>query len=118
MFARGKRIAARCSRAMHLQCRRHEDPLPLLLSAAFHPAASPAPAATTFPRVSCRIARRCRCQGVNGDTYKDTSALEPDMTVIEALDYQPEFRSPISGITWPRWSMTNGSLTARGKARE
>ena len=63
-------------------------------------------------RVSCRIAA-CRYQGVNSDTYSRYSAPSPT-TVIEALDYQPEFARR-SGITWPRWSMTNGSLTAGQK---
>ena len=97
MFARGKRIAARCSRrAMHLQCR-HEDPLPPVAErCAAHPVASPALAADDFSACLAGLRGDAAAKGVNGDTYsRYTSALEPDMTVIEALDYQPEFRSPI-----------------------
>ena len=70
---------------------------PLLLSAALlTPVASPALAADDFSACLAGLRGDAAAKGVNGDTYsRYTSALEPDMTVIEALDYQPEFRSPI-----------------------
>ena len=67
----------------------------LLTTASTHAAPS---AADTLAFQSCldRLQPEARSKGVQSKTFERlTQGLEPDMGVIEKLDYQPEFRAPI-----------------------
>jgi lytic murein transglycosylase len=57
---------------------------------------SNANAAPEFAACLNRLQPAARAAGVSSDTYSRlTQGLEPDMSVIAKLDYQPEFRLPI-----------------------
>jgi glucose-6-phosphate 1-epimerase len=72
-------------------------PLPLL-SLLLVAAASPAAAAADPGFAACLDALRPQAvaAGIRGDTFdRHTAGLVPDPSVLESLDYQPEFRTPI-----------------------
>ena len=73
MFARGKRIAAPAA-TMHLQMS-HEDPLPLLLSAALLTPWQASLAADDFSACLAGLRGDAAAKGVNGDTYSRYPAL-------------------------------------------
>jgi lytic murein transglycosylase len=57
---------------------------------------APALASSDFRSCLNRLERRAAAKGVTEATLKrHTRGIEPDMTVIESLNYQPEFRTPI-----------------------
>lgn len=59
-------------------------------------ASNPARADAQFDACLARLAAPAQQAQVRADTYaRLTRGLEPDMSVIEKLDYQPEFRMPI-----------------------
>ncbi len=66
------------------------------LMAVLHGASNPARADAQFDACLARLAAPAQQAQVRADTYaRLTRGLEPDMSVIEKLDYQPEFRMPI-----------------------
>ncbi|MEZ5706537.1 MAG: lytic murein transglycosylase [Burkholderiaceae bacterium] len=69
----------------------------LLLAAAPLAQAQTSPAdSAEFQSCLQRLQPMATSKGVQGETFQRlTRGLEPDMGVIEKLDYQPEFRSPI-----------------------
>jgi lytic murein transglycosylase len=69
---------------------------PLFSALAVLSLALPAHANTSFDACLDRLQAPARTAGVSADTYlRLTRDLTPDMSVIEKLDYQPEFRLPI-----------------------
>lgn len=70
--------------------------LPPLLAGALLCAASLAHADAAFDACLASLSAPAQKAQVRADTYaRLTRGLEPDMSVIEKLDYQPEFRMPI-----------------------
>lgn len=64
-----------------------------MLAAAFATSAS---ADQDFGGCLAQLGREATSKGISADTFeRHARGLEPDMTVIEALAYQPEFRVPI-----------------------
>jgi lytic murein transglycosylase len=90
-----------------LNAMKRHRPTRLLLSTALLLATLPAVAQTAstdsnanaapeFAACLNRLQSSARAAGVSSDTYSRlTQGLEPDMSVIAKLDYQPEFRLPI-----------------------
>lgn len=69
---------------------------PLSAALALLSLALPAQADASFDACLDRLQAPARAAGVSPDTYaRLTRDLTPDMSVIEKLDYQPEFRLPI-----------------------
>lgn len=68
----------------------------LLMGAAASAAASAANAADGFQQCLAGLQSKAQAKGVSAATYKRyTADLAPDMSVIELLDAQPEFSTPI-----------------------
>ena len=68
----------------------------ILLAAVGAVCASPAAAGQTFGTCMAQLGRESATRGVAYTTFeRHTRGIEPDMTVLEFLDYQPEFRTPI-----------------------
>ena len=64
---------------------------PLLLAASLPAAADPA-----FQACLEGLRQQAAAAGIRADTFdKHTAGLAPDPTVLESLDFQPEFRTPI-----------------------
>ena len=64
--------------------------------AAMPAAAAPAPADPVFRACLRGLESPARALGIRADTFAThTAGLGPDPTVLESLDYQPEFRTPI-----------------------
>ena len=70
---------------------------PLMLAGSLLATATlPALAADDFSACLAGLRKDAAASGVSGATYERfTGGLEPDMSVVESLDYQPEFRTPI-----------------------
>lgn len=65
--------------------------VPLLLAASFPAAADPA-----FTSCLDGLRPQAAAAGIRADTFdRHTAGLAPDPTVLESLDFQPEFRTPI-----------------------
>ena len=86
----------------------------LLATASFAQAQSSAAETAEFQACLQRLIPMANAKGVKSATFERlTQGLAPDMSVIEKLDYQPEFRSPI-------WDYLSGLVdeerVAEGKA--
>ena len=86
----------------------------LLATASFAQAQSSAAETAEFQACLQRLIPMANAKGVKSATFERlTQGLVPDMSVIEKLDYQPEFRSPI-------WDYLSGLVdeerVAEGKA--
>jgi glucose-6-phosphate 1-epimerase len=67
--------------------------LPLLLALALPAVAS---AQDEFARCLSELQPKAQAVGVSADTFRQaTQGLVPDPSVLESLDYQPEFRTPL-----------------------
>lgn len=70
--------------------------LPMLLLAALTTAAAPARADDAFARCLANLQPAAQAAGVSASTWREhTAGLAPDPSVLERLDFQPEFRIPI-----------------------
>jgi len=70
--------------------------LPMLLLAALTTAAAPARADDAFARCLAKLQPAAQAAGVSASTWREhTAGLAPDPSVLERLDFQPEFRIPI-----------------------
>ena len=68
--------------------------LALFLASAAHAADTPDPA--RFAPCVAELKSGALARGVSGAGYERlTASLQPDLKVLDFLDYQPEFRTPI-----------------------
>ncbi len=69
---------------------------PTLLSLLWLAAALPAAADPDFTRCLDGLKPQAAAAGIRADTFeRHTAGLVPDPTVLESLDFQPEFRTPL-----------------------
>jgi lytic murein transglycosylase len=70
--------------------------LPMLLLAALTTATAPARADDAFARCLANLQPAAQAAGVSASTWREhTAGLAPNASVLERLDFQPEFRIPI-----------------------
>ena len=69
----------------------------LLSSLALLPALALAqPDASSFPSCLAGLQKKAQAQGISADSYERfTSGLQADLSVLDLLDAQPEFTTPL-----------------------